>query len=172
MTLAELATREEELFQRVLSATGLMEEKHEQLRTSGVYDAYRAIHCSYARLLDDPGSSVEALKRALFLGWYDLSEPACFTGVFELSGEVNREVLCVAEALLREGGLDLELEWTLPFYYSITDYYFTIHGDLPLLQAFFTEADSSLYQRVDTTPSQFRGRGQMGEYWLSVLRLA
>jgi hypothetical protein len=119
--LAELASREDALYQRVLTATGLMEEKHAQLQDWGIFDEYRDIHRFYAALIIDPKSGLEALKRALFLGWYDLSEPACFTGIFNLSAEVNRYVLAAVETKLGEGGLDLEMEWMLPFYYSITD---------------------------------------------------
>jgi hypothetical protein len=170
--LAELASREDALFQRVLTATGLMEEKHAQLQDWGIFDEYRDIHRFYAALIIDPKSGLEALKRALFLGWYDLSEPACFTGIFNLSAEVNRYVLAAVETKLGEGGLDLDMEWMLPFYYSITDYFFDVQRDLALLQAFFTEADTTLWQRVEHSAADFRGRGQMGDYWLSVLRLA
>ena len=172
MTLAELGSREDALYQRVLTATGLMEEKHAQLKSWGIYDEYREVHRAYAALITDPESGLEALKRALFLGWYDLSEPACFTGIFDLPAEVNRLVLGSVDRLLGEGGVDLELEWMLPFYYSITDYFFDAHRDLPLLQAFFTEVDTTLWQRVQNSAAQFRGRGQMGDYWLSVLHLA
>jgi predicted secreted protein len=64
------------------------------------------------------------------------------------------------------------MEWMLPFYYSITGYFFDAQRDLPLLQAFFTEADTTLWQRVEHSAADFRGLGQMGDYWLSVLRLA
>ena len=148
-----------------------MEEKHEQLRAWGIYDDYRRIHRACAELIGDPDAGLEALKRALFLGWYDLSEPACFTGIFQLAGEVNRQVLSSVENLVRDGGLDSELEWMLPWYHRITDYYFTIHGDLPVLQAFFIEADSHLYQKASTSAKQFRARGQMGGYWVAVLHL-
>ena len=169
--LAELAVREEELYCRVLTASGLMEEKHAQLQGWGIYDEYRQIHRAYAALLSDPAAQIEALKRGVFLGWYDLSEPACFTGIFELSEDVNRRFLGALEGLLREGGLDLELEWMLPWYHSITDYFFD-RPVLPLLQAFFTEADAQLWQRVEISPSQFEHRGQMGSYWTSTFHAA
>lgn len=149
-----------------------MEEKHAQLQDWGIFDEYRDIHRFYAALIIDPKSGLEALKRALFLGWYDLSEPACFTGIFNLSAEVNRYVLAAVEDKTRRGwprpgdGMDA------PLLLLNHRFFFDAQRDLPLLQAFFTEADTTLWQRVEHSAADFRGRGQMGDYWLSVLRLA
>ena len=80
--LDRLAGLEARLLEEVGRVTGLMEEKHARLEAAGVFRDYREVHREYARLAAD--GEAEALKRALFLQWYALSEPACFTGVFEI----------------------------------------------------------------------------------------
>ena len=71
-----------------LSNVTFRNETHAQLQSWGIYDEYREVHRAYAALIADPESGIEALKRALFLGWYDLGEPACLTGIFDLPAEV------------------------------------------------------------------------------------
>ena len=166
--LAELAAREEQLLANVHAASGLIEQRHAELEQDGTYAAYQRVHHAYTRLLGDSAAHLEALKRALFLSWYEQIEPACFTGLWDLDAADTRQILHDVEARLAGGTLDRELEWMLPWYYDIVDYLFERSG-LPLLQAFLTEADPLLWQRVGVTAEQFAERGQMGRYWSSLL---
>jgi hypothetical protein len=82
--LHELSERERDLLEsKVYLATGSMEDKCQQLADAGVFQAYEAIHRTYANAVSGTPSGLEALKRALFLGWYaplrsPLASPASF----------------------------------------------------------------------------------------------
>ena len=52
------------------------------LEAAGVFREYRDVHRRYTALA--LGGDLEALKRPLFLQWYALFEPACFTGLWEM----------------------------------------------------------------------------------------
>ncbi|HEY9401268.1 MAG TPA: hypothetical protein VIQ24_01150, partial [Pyrinomonadaceae bacterium] len=77
MNIDALNLAEQLLLSRVEQATGLMEEKHEQLLQSGVFGEYRKIYEEYVGLIESQAEGLEALKRAIFLHWYQLAEPSC-----------------------------------------------------------------------------------------------
>jgi len=167
--LSSLADQEEAILRVVGSITDLMEERHERLVELGVYAEYRAVFGRYLRLLSDPKAGAEALKRALFLSWYDLSEPACFTGVFELPSDSRYLVLEALNSAFTRGAIDNELRWMVPYYYHLTDFAFPNLNDHPELARFLGRADPESYLRGGLESRQFEGRGQMGHYWQSIL---
>ena len=72
------------------SLHGIMEKKAKVLIDSGIIDKYNQIHDQYLPLIKtspDPNERIEALKRTVFLNWYHLIEPSCFTGIGELNGD-------------------------------------------------------------------------------------
>ena len=163
MTLAELATEEERLMAHVRSLTGSMEEKQAQLARDGVFDAYARVHTTYVDLA--MAGDMEALKRALFLQWYAVSEPGCFTGLWEMMPEAERCVLERVEQLVATDSLDSELVWMLPYYHSISDWYFDQQEGLPLLTEWLRERAHRGFPDGEVQNPALDGRGQMSEYW-------
>jgi len=169
MNLESLNLAERQLLFRVEQVIGLMEEKHEQLQQNGVFRDYGEIYEAYVALIGSESEGLEALKRATFLMWYEQAEPACFSGVFRLSEKINRKVLESLERRCEAGRLDFELEWMLPYYNMIADWVFSRYADLPHLQSFLAKSDFKLYERVPVKAEDFTNRGQLGEYWLSII---
>jgi hypothetical protein len=169
MNLDSLNLAEQQLLLRLGQVTGLMEEKHEQLQQKGVFREYVEIYEAYVDLIESESEGLEALKRATFLMWYEQAEPACFSGVFGLSEAVNRRVLVGLERGIEADGLDFELKWMLPYYNMIAEWVFPNDTDLPHLRSFLANADFGLWERVSLKVEEFTDRGQMGEYWLSII---
>lgn len=167
--LAALAVREMACLHRVRQAQGLMEVRHAQLEALGVYAEYQAIHAAYAELLaaDD---SQEGLKRAVFIQWYYLAEPPCFSGIGLLDSEAERRVFTHLNELLQRGAVDQELTCMLR-YYAYWDYAFD-RVDLPPLPGLqaFVRQQATTESQVSAPPLRIHAmpaRGGMGHYWLS-----
>jgi len=169
MNLAALASAERQLLSRVEQVTGLMEEKHEQLQQSGVYAEYGKIYEAYVDLIESESEGLEALKRAIFLKWYESAEPSCFSGVFGLPEQASREVFEALERRIEAGELDYELQWMLPYYHMIAEWVFSQYADLPHLRSLLAQTDSGLWERAKVRAEDFTGRGQMKEYWVSII---
>ena len=165
--LWELAAREEALGEAIAGARGRMEEKHAQLDAAGVFAEYAEIHRDYVELAADPVAGMEALKRAVFLDWYELAEPACFSGLSGLDAAARRECLRALDRLCARDGLDAELAWVLPWYFLVAAYAFTAFGQLPGLAARLAALDPHAWEAADP-PDDLRQRGRMGEYWQSL----
>ena len=163
MTLAELTEEEGRLRTQVGLVTGSMEEKQAQLERLGAFDDYARVHVAYADLA--AGGDVEALKRALFLQWYAVSEPSCFTGLSELEPEAERRVLERLDGLASDDGFDSELEWMLPYYHAITDFHFDSHKGLASLNRWLREHASTAFPERHVRNASLSGRGQMSDYW-------
>ncbi len=169
MHLDSLNLAERQLLSRVKQIAGLMEEKHEQLQRSGLFGEYGKIYEVYAELIGSESQGLEALKRATFLYWYHTTEPPCFSGLYELSENVSRKVLGTLERKIEAGELDSELKWMLPYYNMIAEWAFLPYTDLVHLQSFLAQADAGLWEGAEVRAEDFTGRGQMGNYWLSIV---
>ena len=164
MTITALALRENELYAEVLSVNGSMQEKHALLEALGVYEKFKQVHNEYARLCD---TDLEALKRGLFIQWYSLSEPNCFTGIFLLNSFAVKNVLdCVYRHLLSNEP-DFELRWMLSYYSEICEFMFEEHLQLKLFYENLNESYKvDLPDCIDR--EAMKSRGQMGIYWNSI----
>lgn len=169
MNLNSLNLAEQELLSQMENLTGLMEEKHLQLQQRGVYAEYRKIYQAYVRLIESETEGLEALKRSIFLLWYEQAEPSCFSGLFELPEVENEKVFSCLERRTETKDLDFELKWMLPFYNLIAEWVFEKHSDKRNLQAFLTTSDSNAFEKLRVKSNDFLERGQMGEYWISIL---
>ena len=164
-----LAAREAENMRVVNSVHGLIEDQELLLESLGVYDEYKAIHAAYAQLVGAE-SSHEALKRALFIQWFYLTEPAFLSGIGEVDQQAELAVLTQLEHLLLTRQADAELA-TMLGYYATWEYVFQRPEFLHLtaLQAFvaarMTSDASSTAQ--SNRLGEMTGRGQMGTYWQS-----
>ena len=114
MNLQYLAIKEIELYKFATSLNGAMEERTKHLEQNGVFEQYKEIHKAYAELHK---RDLEALKRGLFLTWYALVEPPCFTGVRELDMEAERKIMKTLDRRLKKKcnrlriGMDVKLLW-------------------------------------------------------------
>ena len=169
MNIDALNLAEQLLLSRVDQATGLMEEKHEQLLQRGVFGEYRKIYEEYVDLIESQAEGLEALKRATFLHWYQMAEPSCFSGLYALPENASRRVLGALERKIESEAMDAELRWMLPYYHEIAEWAFSSYSGLPNLKAFLGKVDRELLQKVDLRVEDFLNRGQMGDYWVSII---
>ena len=159
--LKELNDRENELFEAIMELYKTDKSKSSiDLTQNGVFDKYSDIHFSYSKL---SATSLEALKRALFIQWYCYTEPQYLTGIGNLKRENENHVFINLKKRLDIKKADKELLWMLNYYLSLDDILFDTYIDV---------FDYKLYlNKSEVLPSQFESdnRGQMGKYWNSVI---
>ncbi|SMD01878.1 hypothetical protein [Pedobacter nyackensis] len=150
-----------------------MESKTEQLAESGAFEKYREIHKSYLDLLfqtDNEEAKLEILKRLIFLNWYSLLEPSCFTGVEDLDGSIIFDSYSILNDYLANSKIDAEFKWMLS-YYSCWDYTILAFSEnkLGALTKFVKEVDTSILHapKKQLPKGTMSNRGQMGIYWIS-----
>jgi hypothetical protein len=165
LSLSALASWESVILASISGATGTIEERDAQITRSGMYAEYPAIFATYldlAQLADDPGTSLEALKRAVFLAWHAFTSPSVFTGIAELPESTVREVMHALDAAIADGRIDEELRSMLAFYNAEFGYVFQHFGPVRMLDAFVAGVQGG---GVGVDVLRFVGRGQMGVYW-------
>jgi hypothetical protein len=163
--LVSLTARETQVYDRVMAAYGQrgLTEASPEYRT--IFADYAAIHREYVALA--AGGDVEALKRALFLQWYRVTEPWYLCGLSDLDATAEHQAVRLIDERCASNRLDDELRWMLPYYYLITDYYFQYVGHCPALVTYCqAHPQRGLIKKPPGFVSQ--GRGQMGEYWESI----
>ncbi|WP_128544511.1 hypothetical protein [Larkinella soli] len=167
MTLDELSKKERELLLQIDGTKGSIEEKADQLKAKGIFDAYKQVHDGYADLAKENN---EALKRGLFLQWYALVEPSFLTGINDIDSQAEKEIIRVLDDQIGENEVDAEL-------YSMVSYYadwenvfdrFNGYSNLTQLLKNRLDYDSIILQLKQ---SDLTSRGQMGIYWQSVIPL-
>jgi hypothetical protein len=172
--LRSLSDHEHQLYSYVSSLQGTMEHKEQHLRENGIFAAYRQLHARYLTAFHDStdnSSKLELLKRLLFINWYYLAEPSCFTGINDLDETVILATYSIIDEYLRYDKLDAELRWMLA-YYATWDYSILAFIDykLAVLTAYIKEHDTISsaipYQQLPKHSMDYRG--QMGRYWQSV----
>ncbi len=92
----------------VSNVHGLIEDQIPVLANLGVFGEYKAIHLSYAQLIDKYLSK-EALKRALFIQWFCLTEPFFLSGINDIDRQAELTVLTQLEQLLSTNETDAKL---------------------------------------------------------------
>ena len=168
--LRELAKREMAVLTEAQRVSGLMKNKDRILRNSGVYAEASAIHAAYVKLATPPGSSTEALKRAIFLGWYQAVEPPCFTGVADLDeNEIRQSHRLLDEARMMDR-IDAEFAAMLGYYWNVAAWYFEGRATGDLL-FYMSGLAKNAYKSYSFGGSILETRGQMGDYWISVIRI-
>jgi hypothetical protein len=143
-----------------------MEDKFQQLHDTGVFAEAAAVHAAYLDMAAPPESSLEGLKRAVFLGWYESSEPGCFTGVGELNPAAHQRSDRLLYDAYREGRVDAEFAVMLGWYWFIADYRFKAAPSE--LITYLSGLDPEAYRQFGFTRAALESRGQMGVYWVSM----
>jgi len=164
MRLDELTTLEHEWLAKQHSVQGTHSDRDASYERIGAYEAWQAIFREYVILSRE--GDLEALKRALFLYWYEYSEPYWLTGIANLDRSLAEELLHRVNSLAGQEQLDEELKWMLPWYYSVADYYLNSFAGLDALEE--TSKRKPDWRTLRHSPPEFENRGQMGQYWKSV----
>lgn len=165
MNIEELANQELELLSQTLELVGTIEEKNDKVVYFGIGTIYQKIHEEYSRLAK---SELEALKRGLFIMWYALTGPSCYTGIVILNSEAENRILKILDRRLNRDIIDYELEWMLD-YYSNWDFVFDRFSEYKHLQDRLRRKDKiELPNQIDR--NEMSKRGQMGRYWNSLNR--
>ncbi len=152
---------EEKILMSKMPYQGHIEQRDEFLKKNGIYDAWRKIYSNYVKLTKK--GSREALKRALFFAWYQLAEPFWLSGIGQLQDNETIIVVKTLELLLEQGIKDKELEYMLPYYMRVCDYYLERFYPLPNIEkASMKNIDN---QKNPFETSHWHFRGKMGEYW-------
>jgi hypothetical protein len=170
-----LSDREIEIWDYAESQNGMMDFVTEKLSAEGIFEQYRNIHKSYLELyfrIDEESIKLEILKRLIFLNWYALVEPSCYTGIEDLDNATVSESYSILNQYLIAGKIDVEFKWMLSFY-SSWDYTILPFSEnkLEALTAFVKGVDTSILScPKDQLPKGIMdNRGQMGIYWISML---
>ena len=171
LTLDDLGRRETELLARVGQAKGSMEEKEAELAAAGVYTRYAEIHDEYVKLLADGQNAPEALKRAVFLVWYEAVEPACFSGLRDLPEHLIEATLEHLEAIASGGRLDEEFKAMLGWYNEVADIALGRGGYWPSIDQVLASTDSESWRTAVAASPAHELRGQLGAYWASISRV-
>lgn len=158
----ELAHKETELYTAVISINGTIEEKNKQIEQLGIFEAYRKIHREYAR---QSKTDLEALKRGLFLYWYALTEPSCYTGIGDLDPKAIEAIIHTLDRRFHKNISDYELDWMLS-YYSNFEFVFERFRNYKSFYSRLTDCKTEMPDSIDREDMSMRG--QMGLYWNSL----
>lgn len=156
-----------------MSLNGTIESITEKLATEGIFEKYRNIHKNYLNLylrIGDEEVKIEILKRLIFLNWYSMLEPSCFTGIDDLDPRTVFESYSILDHYLFSGKIDAEFKWMLS-YYSSWDYTILEFSEnkLEALTDFVKKVDTSIlsFPKNQLPKGAMDRRGQMGIYWIS-----
>ena len=167
MTLDELNAAERGLVSRIRNISGLIEEKIVRLEENGIFEDYRKVYEAYADLIEPNAEGLEALKRSIFLLWFEEAEPPFLSGLDRLSENVSRKIFSDLEHYAESKNLDFEMEWMLPHYYAIAEWVFDVKNKCsPILRTLLT--DNHKLWRKELKSENFIDRGRMGTYWASL----
>jgi len=162
MNIEELTNKETELYQKVCSLIGTIEEKQNQIVELGISKEYKLIHQKYAELCAE---NIEALKRGLFITWFSVSEPTFLTGINELDENAEENIVKEINERIKNNALDSELNWMIN-YYKDWDYIFKEYSKY---EFFKTRIMSKVRTELPKIQKQkMENRGQMGNYWKSL----
>ncbi len=152
----------------IRGASGTIDERDAQITRSGMYAEYPAIIRGYLeREGGDEAEALEALKRLVFLVWYAFTVPSTESGISELAESLARDVFNWLERWIPERG-DEELRMMLAWYRDTNGIPFDFFGPVRGLDQWISDVSSDDASR-GLARSTFKGRGQLGVYWSSVL---
>ncbi len=165
LSLSSLAGWEEAVLASIAGARGTLEERDQQIERSGMYAEYPAIVHAYIELMSDQESSLEALKRALFLVWRSAMALPAISGIASLPDGVARRVLEELDTRFRRGAIDNELWWMLAWYHGEGPFVLELYGAVDDLRRMLERMGPDGWRSASITPAAMATRGQMGRYW-------
>ena len=150
-TLNHLSNKELDLCEKAEELCITPNSFNNQFILNNIYAQYQSIHIAYTELAH---TSIEALKRALFIQWYAVTEPSYLTGIANLNKTAIQQTITLLEKQIKTTS-DKELQYMLN-YYLLWDY------------VFISIKKSDINEVVIPTINT-KNRGQMGMYWKSIL---
>jgi hypothetical protein len=174
INLTTLASEEFNIYNQVSCLQGTMEEKAQQILSLGLEKKYQAIHEQYLAIFKTSDESIEqqeSLKRMVFLNWFTMTEPPCYTALGRLKADIINESFIYLDKELGLSALDQEFQAMLN-HYAFWDYAFPVNNqNFPNIQKLILNIDRS--EESITSPhlqiDKMNDRGQMGIYWISLL---
>lgn len=164
MNIESITSQENNLLNLIHQYKGKMAAMTDEMQKDGIFQRYAIIHKAYVQTAINE-NNVEALKRAIFIQWYSLSEPSCFSGIYELDENGEKQALDMLEKLVEEDKVDSEFESMLFHYNAVCD--ITFLKNIKLKQSLDRISEQDSIQKL--SKYSFENRGQMGEYWRSVI---
>lgn len=162
MIIEDLTKEETELYLKVCSLNGTIEEVNEKIAELGISNAYKCIHHQYAELSTE---NIEALKRGLFINWFSMTEPTFLTGIDKLDENAQEKIIKEINERIKNVTIDFELNWMLNYYKS-WNYAF---GNFSKYEHFYAKMMSNDEIEIPKIDKQkMQNRGQMGVYWNSL----
>jgi len=120
----------------------------------------REIHHLYSALAAaDSPDSLEALKRGLFLTWFECAEPSYLTGIRNLDSAASVALVDRLEKVLTALRADRELTEMLAYYFRVSEW---------CLDSFHIGAASRTEAGRSPSLKFLTDRGLMGDYFLSL----
>lgn len=168
LSLSALAGWEETVLASIGAATGDAEARYRQIERSGMFGEYPAILSGYVELMGDEESSLEALKRALFLVWRGAMFPADLTGIAALPEAVARTVVERLDGAVRAGRADGELAWMLAWYRGTGSVALELLGATPRVLCWEAALPADAWRGAGIGAGGMHRRGQLGRYWLAL----
>lgn len=177
ITIDSLSNQELELYNYTVSLQEMtdMNNTSKKLKEDGIFSQYRHIHKSYLDLFfntESEETKLEILKRLVFLNWYGIIEPSCFTGIQDLDSSIISESYSILNEYLIRHKIDIEFKWMLSYYCSWDFAILTFsENNLCVLTKFVKEVDISILHapKKALPKGTMDNRGQMGIYWTSCL---
>jgi hypothetical protein len=172
LSLAAVANWEVAVLASIRGASGTPDERDAQITRSGIYAEYPAIFGAYLELVrfgGDPATTLEALKRAVFLAWYAFKEPSIESGISELPESSVRDVMQALDAALASGRADEEFRRMLARYHAEFGYAFEHFGPVRALESFIEGVPPDAMRTTVSPGGRFDRRGQLGIYWKNVV---
>lgn len=167
MSLEEITIKENELLNLVRQYKGDMDLISERMRNDGIFNKYSEIHSEYVKLASNE-KNIEALKRAVFIQWYSVSEPSSFTGIKDLSQESEKQAFIILEKIIMGNKIDTEFHSMLFHYKEVNDITFTQFKDHQILKDYLKNIpEHNPFENL--SKFSFNNRGQLGNYWESIL---
>lgn len=175
--LEDLTRREYLILEKVYRIVGSMNEKAQQMIECEVFEAYRVLYMEYITLARQ--GDLEALKRAFFIQWYSANEPSCFSGIPNISmwedeiGLYHKTEKTIFDLVAKWLDTDEELKWMVAWYYQISENYFAFWGEKPqIIEKIrkYIQEYSPLISKREFLEMPIEKRGQMGEYFYSILQ--
>jgi hypothetical protein len=165
LSLASLAGWEEAVLASITAASGTAEERYRQIERSGMFGEYPAILSGYLELFADEESSLEALKRAVFLVWRGAMFSPDVTGIAALPDAISRAVLERLDTAIGSALVDDELAWMLAWYRGIGEFALELLGATPRVLRWEAALGRNAWREAGVAPATMRRRGQLGLYW-------
>jgi hypothetical protein len=164
MELDILAEKENVICEMVSNLYRIKSDDDSEIFNS-IYNQYKSIHLQYSELSKN---NLEALKRGLFIQWYQKIEPNFLSGISDLEQDAEKQIVDNLFTVINTKQVDSELIWMLN-YYNTWDWVFLSYENFRGFDSdLVNEANNRLPENIDK--KLMLKRGQMGKYWLSLTK--